>query len=101
LNGYDLALEDLMRFRQWRSRCPGHPEYTPDDRLTPGVETTTGPLGQGVATSVGMAIAARWLETRYNRPDHSLFDYDLWVLCGDGDMMEGISGEAASIAGHL
>jgi transketolase len=101
LNGYGLSLEDLMSFRQWHSRCPGHPEYTPDDRLTPGVETTTGPLGQGIATSVGMAMAARWLEARYNQPGARLFDYDLWILCGDGDMMEGISGEAASLAGHL
>jgi transketolase len=95
----DLAvtLEDVKRFRQLDSKCPGHPEY----RLTSGVETTTGPLGQGVATSVGMAIAGEWQAAHFNRPDFDLFDYNVYALCGDGDMMEGISSEAASLAGHL
>ncbi|SDV49890.1 transketolase [Chitinasiproducens palmae] len=92
-----VSLDDIKRFRQLDSKCPGHPEY----RLTSGVETTTGPLGQGVANSVGMAAAQRWLAARYNRPDHRIFDYKVYALCGDGDMMEGISSEAASIAGHL
>jgi transketolase len=92
-----VTLEDIKRFRQLGSKCPGHPEY----HLTSGVETTTGPLGQGCATSVGMAIAGRWLAQRYNRPGFTLFDYDVYVLCGDGDMMEGVSSEAASLAGHL
>jgi transketolase len=92
-----VKLEDIERFRQLDSKCPGHPEY----RLTSGVETTTGPLGQGVATSVGMAIASRWQAAYFNRPGFELFDYDVYAVCGDGDMMEGISGEAASLAGHL
>ena len=92
-----VTLDDIRHFRQLDSKCPGHPEY----RWTSGVETTTGPLGQGVATSVGMAIAERWLERRFNRPDFRLFDYRVYALCGDGDMMEGVSGEAASLAGHL
>jgi transketolase len=92
-----VALEDIKRFRQLDSKCPGHPEY----RLTSGVETTTGPLGQGVATSVGMAIAERWLAEHFNRPDFPLFDYRVYALCGDGDMMEGVASEAASLAGHL
>jgi transketolase len=92
-----VRLEDLMRFRQLDSRCPGHPEY----RWTSGVETTTGPLGQGVATSVGMAIASRWLAARYNRPGFELFDFDTYALAGDGCMMEGVAAEAASLAGHL
>ena len=92
-----VKLDDIKRFRQLGSKCPGHPEY----RLTSGVETTTGPLGQGVATSVGMAIAGRWQAAYFNRPGFELFDYDVYALCGDGDMMEGISGEAASLAGHL
>jgi transketolase len=92
-----VTLDDIKRFRQLESRCPGHPEY----RWTSGVETTTGPLGQGLATSVGMAIAQRWLATYFNRPGFDLFDYDVYALCGDGCMMEGISGEAASLAGHL
>ena len=91
-----VSLDDIRRFRQLDSKAAGHPEY----RWTSGVETTTGPLGQGVATSVGMAIAARWLGARYNRPGYELFDYDVYVLCGDGDLMEGVSGEAASIAGN-
>ena len=101
VNGYDLPLEHLMNFRQLHSKCPGHPEYTPGHTLTPGVETTTGPLGQGVATSVGMAIAERWLEAHFNRPDHELVSYNIFALCGDGCLMEGVSGEAASLAGHL
>ena len=92
-----VSLEDIRTFRQRGSRCAGHPEY----RWTSGVETTTGPLGQGLATSVGMAIGARWLAARYNRPQFELFDYDVYSLCGDGCMMEGVSSEAASLAGHL
>ena len=92
-----VTLDDLKTFRQLDSRCPGHPEY----RWTSGVETTTGPLGQGVATSVGMAIAGRWLAQRYNRDGSTLFDFDVYALAGDGCMMEGISAEAASSAGHL
>ena len=92
-----VPLDDLKRFRQLESRCPGHPEY----RWTSGVETTTGPLGQGVATSVGIALAGKWLAEHYNRPNLSMFDYDVYALAGDGCMMEGISGEAASLAGHL
>ena len=92
-----VTLDAIKRFRQLDSPCAGHPEY----RWTTGVETTTGPLGQGVATSVGMAIAQRWLAATYNRPGFDLFDYDVYALAGDGCMMEGISGEAASLAGHL
>jgi transketolase len=92
-----VTLDDIKRFRQLDSKCPGHPEY----RLTSGVETTTGPLGQGVATSVGMAIARNWMASYFNRPGFEMFDYDVYALCGDGDMMEGVSGEAASLAGHL
>jgi len=88
---------DLERFRQLDSKCPGHPEY----RWTSGVETTTGPLGQGVATSVGMAMAGKWLAEYFNRPDFEMFNYNAYALCGDGCMMEGVSGEAASLAGHL
>ena len=97
LGHLSVTLEDLKNFRQLESKCPGHPEY----RWTSGVETTTGPLGQGLATSVGMAIAERWLASYFNRPGFDLFDYDIYALCGDGCMMEGISGEAASLAGHL
>src|ERR1700731_4644807 len=92
-----VPLEDLKKFRQLESKCPGHPEY----RWTSGVETTTGPLGQGVATSVGIALAGKWLAERYNRPNFTLFDYNVYALAGDGCMMEGISGEAASLASHL
>ena len=92
-----VPLDDIKRFRQLESRCPGHPEY----RLTSGVETTTGPLGQGVANSVGMAIAERWLAKYFNRPGFELFNYNVYAICGDGDMMEGISSEAGSLAGHL
>ena len=92
-----VSLDDIRHFRAGDSRAPGHPEY----RLTSGVETTTGPLGQGTATSVGMAAAGAWLAARYNRPGHTLFDFDVYTLLGDGDMMEGITAEAASLAGHL
>jgi transketolase len=97
LGEQSVKLEDIKNFRQMDSKCPGHPEY----RWTSGVETTTGPLGQGVATSVGMAIAGQWLAKRYNKPDFELFNYNTYAVCGDGCMMEGISGEAASLAGHL
>jgi transketolase len=92
-----VSLDDIKRFRQLGSKCPGHPEY----HVTAGVETTTGPLGQGCGNSVGMAIAQRWLAKHFNRPGFDVFDYDVYALCSDGDMMEGISNEAASIAGHL
>jgi transketolase len=92
-----VTLDEIRRFRQLDSRCPGHPEY----RVTAGVETTTGPLGQGVGNSVGMAMASRWLAARYNRPGFELFDHDVYVLASDGDLMEGLSHEAASLAGHL
>lgn len=92
-----VTLEDIKNFRQLDSKCPGHPEY----RWTSGVETTTGPLGQGVATSVGMAIARHWLGERFNRPGFDMFNYDVYALCGDGCLMEGVSSEAASMAGHL
>jgi transketolase len=92
-----LSIDDLKSFRQIDSKTPGHPEYG----LTTGVETTTGPLGQGVGNSVGMAIAAKWLAAYFNRPGFELFNYNVWTFCGDGDLMEGISSEAASVAGHL
>jgi transketolase len=92
-----VSLDDIKRFREIGSKCPGHPEHG----LTAGVETTTGPLGQGCGTSVGMAIGARWLAQHFNRPDCALFDYDVYALCSDGDMMEGVASEAASLAGHL
>lgn len=94
---YAVTLDDIKRFRQIDSKTPGHPEY----RITAGVETTTGPLGQGVGNSVGMAIAANWLASRFNRPGFEIFDYSVYAFCGDGDLMEGIGGEAASLAGHL
>jgi len=97
LTGYDLSMDDLQSFRQWDSRTPGHPEM----RLTPGVEATTGPLGQGTANAVGMAIAERMLAHRFNRPDHIIVDHRTYAIVSDGDLMEGISGEAASLAGHL
>ena len=97
LSGYDLPLEDLMNFRQWGSLTPGHPEL----HLTPGVETSTGPLGQGLTNAVGMAIAERWLAARFNRPDFPLIDHMSYALVSDGDLMEGISHEACSLAGHL
>ncbi len=92
-----VTLDDLKSFRQAGSRCTGHPEFG----WTSGVETTTGPLGQGAATSVGMAMAQRWLAATYNRPDYDVFNHNVYALCSDGDMMEGISNEAASLAGHL
>jgi len=92
-----VSMDDLKAFRQLGSHCPGHPEY----RLTSGVEATTGPLGQGVANSVGMAIASKWLAARYNTGDYTMFDFNVYALAGDGCMMEGISSEAASLAGHL
>jgi transketolase len=97
LTGYDLPMEELQRFRQLGSRTPGHPEYG----LTPGIETTTGPLGQGFANSVGMAIAERWLAHHFNRDGHEIVNYRIYAMGGDGDMMEGIGSEAASLAGHL
>jgi transketolase len=92
-----LSIDDLKKFRQIDSKTPGHPEYG----LTTGVETTTGPLGQGVGNSVGMAIAGKWLAAHFNRPGFELFNYNIWAFCGDGDLMEGVSSEAASLAGHL
>ena len=92
-----VTLEDIIRFRQLDSKAPGHPEY----HWVSGVETTTGPLGQGVATSVGMAIAQKWLADRFNKPGFEIFDYNIYAVCGDGCLMEGISSEAASLAGHL
>jgi transketolase len=92
-----ITLDQINRFRQIDSKTPGHPEY----RMISGVETTTGPLGQGVANSVGMAIAEQWLANYFNKPDYELFNYNVYAICGDGDMMEGVSSEAASIAGHL
>src|SRR4051794_14504982 len=92
-----VTIDDIKKFRQLDSKCPGHPEY----RWTSGVETTTGPLGQGLATSVGMAIARRWLGGHFNKPGFTLFDYDIYALAGDGCMMEGVASEAASLAGHL
>src|SRR5262245_49215869 len=90
LTGYDLPLSEIKAFRQWGSRTPGHPE----SHLTPGVEATTGPLGQGTANAVGMAMAERWLAFRFNRPGHTLVDHRTFCLVGDGDLMEGISSEA-------
>ncbi|MES1261024.1 MAG: transketolase [Acidobacteriota bacterium] len=97
LGEVSVSLDDIRNFRQLESKCPGHPEY----RWTSGIETTTGPLGQGVATSVGMALAGKWMAAHFNRPDFEMFDYDVYAMCGDGCMMEGVSSEAASIAGHL
>jgi len=97
LTGYGLSLDELKEFRQWGSRTPGHPEHGP----TPGVETTTGPLGQGISNSVGMAIAEKWLAQHFNRPGHNIVDHYTYVIASDGDMMEGVSSEASSIAGHL
>lgn len=97
LAGYAVTLDDLRQFRQWDSITPGHPEY----HLTPGVETTTGPLGQGISNAVGMAMAERWLATRFNRPDFPVVNHMTYVVASDGDLMEGISHEAASLAAHL
>jgi len=97
LTGFDLSMNELKQFRQWQSKTPGHPEYG----LTPGVETTTGPLGQGFANGVGMALAERFLANRYNKPNHKIIDYHIYGIVSDGDLMEGISAEAASFAGSL
>jgi transketolase len=97
LSGYDLGLDDLKQFRQWGSKTPGHPEY----RHTAGVETTTGPLGQGIGNAVGMAISERWLADRFNRPGFEVVNHRTFVFAGDGDVMEGVAQEAASLAGHL
>ena len=97
LTGYDLSLEDLQSFRQWGSKTPGHPEYG----LTPGVEMTTGPLGQGFAHGVGMAIAERWLADHYNRPEHEIINHHTYAIVSDGDLQEGVASEAASLAGTL
>jgi transketolase len=97
LSGYELSLEEIKNFRQWGSRTPGHPERG----HTPGVETTTGPLGQGLGNAVGMAIAERFLGEHFNRPDHTVVDHRTWVFASDGDLMEGVSSEVASLAGHL
>ncbi|MCI0708251.1 MAG: transketolase, partial [Ignavibacteriae bacterium] len=97
LTGYDLPMEELQNFRTWGSKTPGHPEYG----LTPGVETTTGPLGQGFANGVGMAIAQRYLAARYNQPNLGIINYTIYGIVSDGDLMEGVASEAASLAGHL
>ncbi|HYF78427.1 MAG TPA: transketolase, partial [Symbiobacteriaceae bacterium] len=96
LTGYDLPMEQLQQFRQWASRTPGHPEFG----HTPGVEVTTGPLGQGIAHAVGMAAAAEMMAARFNTPDFSPVDHYIYGICGDGDLQEGVSAEAASLAGH-
>ncbi|HEX2505177.1 MAG TPA: hypothetical protein VHK22_03125, partial [Gaiellaceae bacterium] len=95
LTGFNLAMEELKRFRQWESLTPGHPEHF----LTPGVETTTGPLGQGISNAVGMAMAEKFLAQRYNRPGHEVVDHRTYVIASDGDLMEGVSAEASSLAG--
>lgn len=97
LTGYNLPLEELKNFRQWGSHTPGHPEYHPEI----GIETTTGPLGQGFANGIGMAMGEKYLADRFNKPGFALFDYNIYAICSDGDLMEGVSSEAASIAGHL
>src|SRR5579871_1023077 len=97
LTGYDLPLEEIKRFRQLGSKTPGHPERG----LTPGVEVSTGPLGQGFSNGVGMAIAQDFLAARFNKAGHSIIDHYIYAICGDGDLMEGITQEAASLAGHL
>ena len=97
LFGYELSIDDLKAFRQWESKTPGHPEFG----ITAGVEATTGPLGQGAGNVVGMALAEAFLAERYNRPGHTLVDHYTYALFGDGDLMEGISAEAASLADHL
>jgi len=95
--GYDLSLDDLKNFRQWHSKTPGHPE----NWVTPGVETTTGPLGQGISNAVGMALAERYLASHFNRPGHEIVNHYTYVICSDGDLMEGVAAEACSLAGHL
>ena len=97
LAGYPMSLEEVKKFRQWGSMTPGHPEYDPKV----GIETTTGPLGQGLANAVGMALAEQILAARFNRPDFPIVDHYTYVLASDGDLMEGVSHEAASLAGHL
>jgi transketolase len=97
LTGYDLTLDDIKNFRQLNSKTAGHPEYG----LAPGIDVTTGPLGQGFANGVGFAIAQKHLAARYNKPGFDLFDYKIYAICSDGDLMEGVASEAASIAGHL
>ncbi len=97
LTGYDMPMAEIQQFRQWGSKTPGHPEHW----LVPGIETTTGPLGQGFGNGVGMAIAQKYLAAHFNRPDHEIVDYKIYAIAGDGDLMEGISSEAASLAGHL
>ena len=97
LTGYELGIEDLKQFRQWGSRTPGHPERGD----TPGVEVTTGPLGQGITNAVGMAMAERFLAERFNRPDGAAVDHHVYAICSDGDLMEGVSQEAASLAGNF
>lgn len=97
LTGYNITLKDIENFRQLHSITAGHPEYG----LTPGIEVTTGPLGQGFANGVGMAIAQQYMAERYNQPDFNIFDYKIYAICSDGDLMEGVSAEAASLAGHL
>lgn len=97
LTGYDVSMDDLKHFRQWGSKAPGHPEYG----HTPGVDTTTGPLGQGIANAVGFAMAERFMAATFNRDGHDIMDHYTYAICGDGDLMEGISGEASSLAGHL
>lgn len=97
LSGYDLPLENIKEFRQWASKAPGHPERS----HTPSVEITTGPLGQGLANAVGMAIAEAHLAARYNRDDHTPIDHRTWAIVSDGDLMDGVAAEAASLAGHL
>ena len=97
MSDLSVSMDEIKRFRQIGSRTPGHPE----SHITTGVETTTGPLGQGAGNSVGMAIASRWLAARFNRPGFDMFDFNVWTICGDGDLMEGVASEAASLAGHL
>lgn len=97
LTGYDMPMSELQQFRQWGSKTPGHPEHW----LVPGIETTTGPLGQGFGNGVGMGIAQKYLAAHFNRPGHEIVDYKIYAIAGDGDLMEGVSSEAASLAGHL
>ena len=97
LTGYDLPLDELKKFRQWDSKTPGHPEYG----ITPGVEATTGPLGQGFSNGIGMAIAEKWLAEQYNRPGYNIIDHYTYAVVSDGDLMEGITSEAASFAGTM